>query len=239
MQAHFRISGKHLGEFNQVAYCPRCVWLKLRLQYRLPYQVFPGIFSSIDAYTKRVVQHFLDHEGLPGWLSDLGDIVGYRPAPSFQTFCIDEPEFGVHLTGAPDAILVHADGSHLIIDYKTSRFTKGQDSLRPIYDGQLNAYAWIAERTGYAPVTKLALVYMEPMTTGRDAGDPENHRPVGFAMAFRPHIEVVEIQPGLVPRLLRAARETYDVPSAPAARRGCRDCTRVENVASLLRAGPS
>ncbi len=143
------------------------------------------------------------------------------------------------MTGAPDAILVHADGSHLIIDYKTSRFTKGQDSLRPIYDGQLNAYAWIAERTGYAPVTKLALVYMEPMTTGRDAGDPENHRPVGFAMAFRPHIEVVEIQPGLVPRLLRAARETYDVPSAPAARRGCRDCTRVENVASLLRAGPS
>lgn len=52
----FQISGKNLGELNHVAYCERCVWIKLRLQHRLPYQVFPGVFSSIDAYTKRIIE---------------------------------------------------------------------------------------------------------------------------------------------------------------------------------------
>ncbi len=237
MPTQFRISGKHLGELNQVAYCPRCIWLKLRLEYRLPYQIFPGIFSSIDAYTKRVVQHFLDHDGLPKWLSELGDVSGYRPAPSYQTFCVDEPETNVHLTGAPDAILLNADGSHLIVDYKTSRYTRGQDALRPLYEGQLNAYAWIAERTGYRPVTRLALVYMQPRTALEDASDTTNHRPCGFAMAFTPHIEFVPIQRDLVPRLLMAAREIHDLPTPPPARRGCRDCAQAARAAALLQAG--
>ena len=237
MPERFRISGKHLAELNQVAYCPRCIWLKLRLQHRLPYQMFPGIFRSIDAYTKRVVQHFLDHDGLPTWLSDLGKISGYRTAPSFQTFSVEDPETNVHLTGAPDAIILHADGSHLIVDYKTSRYTRGQDALRLLYEGQLNAYAWIAERTGYAPVTRLALVYMQPRTAQEDASNTTNHRPCGFAMAFTPHIEFVPLQLSLVPKLLMAAREIHDLPAPPAARRGCRDCARTARAAALLQAG--
>jgi hypothetical protein len=89
-----QISGKSLGELNHVAYCERCVWIKLRLQNRLPYQVFPGIFSSIDAYTKRVVENQLRGSGLPRWLAGLGDIVDLRPPPPYQEFQTEDPRHG-------------------------------------------------------------------------------------------------------------------------------------------------
>ena len=47
-----RISAKNLGELAKPDFCPRCFWLRTHAK-RLPYQIFPGIFSSIDAYTKR------------------------------------------------------------------------------------------------------------------------------------------------------------------------------------------
>jgi len=43
-----RISAKNLGELALSDFCPRCFWLKLHAK-RLPFQIFPGIFSSIDA----------------------------------------------------------------------------------------------------------------------------------------------------------------------------------------------
>jgi len=47
-----RISAKNLGELARPEFCPRCFWLRAHAK-RLPFQIFPGIFSSIDAYTKR------------------------------------------------------------------------------------------------------------------------------------------------------------------------------------------
>jgi len=52
--SQFRISAKSLGALALPEFCPRCFWLKTRVRH-LPFQIFPGIFSSIDAYTKRVV----------------------------------------------------------------------------------------------------------------------------------------------------------------------------------------
>ena len=48
------ISAKHLGNINLPDFCPRCFWLKMHTGWKLPYQTFPGIFSSIDSYTKKV-----------------------------------------------------------------------------------------------------------------------------------------------------------------------------------------
>ena len=42
------ISAKTLGEPVLPDFCPRCFWLKLHAR-QLPFQIFPGIFSSIDA----------------------------------------------------------------------------------------------------------------------------------------------------------------------------------------------
>ena len=54
MPDQLRISAKNLGGLAKPDFYPRCFWLKSRAR-QLPFQIFPGIFSSIDAYTKRVV----------------------------------------------------------------------------------------------------------------------------------------------------------------------------------------
>lgn len=235
MTPSFRISGKSLGELNHVAYCERCIWLKLRLQHRLPYQIFPGIFSSIDAYTKHIVAHDFDTGAAPAWMPGRGDIAGYLRPPGYQSFSAEDEETGIRLTGAADAILVRSDGSYVIADYKTARYTRGQDALRPTYEGQLNAYAWIAERTAWSPVSGLALIYMHPLTDQIHADNPENHRETGFALEFVAHVVPVSIDRDLVPKLLRRARVLYDRPEPPPSRTGCKDCRSVDRIAALLR----
>ena len=53
-ESQLRIFAKTLGELALPGFCPRCFWLKMHTR-QLPFQIFPGIFSSIDVYTKRVV----------------------------------------------------------------------------------------------------------------------------------------------------------------------------------------
>ena len=55
-----RISAKTLGELALPDFCQRYFWLKLHAK-QLPFQIFPGIFSLIDAYTKRVVHAWIFH----------------------------------------------------------------------------------------------------------------------------------------------------------------------------------
>jgi hypothetical protein len=43
-----RISGKDLGALALPDFCPRCFWIRRHAPQGLPFQVFPGIFSSID-----------------------------------------------------------------------------------------------------------------------------------------------------------------------------------------------
>lgn len=47
-----RISAKNLGHLALPGAYPRCFWIQTH--FKLPYQIFPGIFSSIDCYTKKV-----------------------------------------------------------------------------------------------------------------------------------------------------------------------------------------
>ena len=47
------ISATALGELAHTGFCHRCFWVKRHC--KLPYQSFPGIFSSIDSSIKRVV----------------------------------------------------------------------------------------------------------------------------------------------------------------------------------------
>lgn len=56
----FRISVKNLGELALAEFCPRCFRLRLHTR-QLPFQIIPGIFSSIDACTKRVVHAWVFH----------------------------------------------------------------------------------------------------------------------------------------------------------------------------------
>lgn len=236
MGEQIRISAKNLGAVALADFCPRCFWLRLKLSNRLPFQIFPGIFSSIDSYNKRVVHSYFDkHESGPAWLGELGDLVGYREPPHHSKFQMLHKEHGILLTGSPDGVLLRRDRSHVIVDYKTAKYTDTQDELYPMYEAQLNAYALLGEQCGLAPVTGLALIYMEPVTDEDAAAEDGNHLEDGFAMGFRANVHPVTINRGLVERLMATTRKIFDRESAPPGREGCKDCGLVDALVQVAR----
>lgn len=227
------ISAKTLGQLALPGYCPRCFWLAMKAD-RLPFQIFPGIFSAIDSYGKNVVHGWFDRYGKPpSWLEPLGLIRTYRVPPHFTKFAVLDESNAIVLRGTPDGIFLMQDGSYAIIDYKTARFTAYQDDLFPMYEAQLNAYAYIGERLDVNPVSRLALVYTEPVTGNTAASDDSNLTPEGFRMDFKARILEVEIKPDLVTRLLETAAGVLRSTSPPAGVDGCKDCAAVAGLVRL------
>jgi hypothetical protein len=230
------ISAKTLGELALPGYCPRCFWLAKNAD-ALPFQIFPGIFSSIDSYGKNVVHGWFDrHKKPPEWLEPLGAIQTYKNPPHYSKFAVLDEATSILLRGTPDGIFLMQDGSHAIIDYKTAKFTEYQDDLFPMYEAQLNAYAYIGERLDLKPVSKLALIYTEPVTNISAAAKDSNLTPEGFRMGFRARILDVEIKPELVTRLLKTATEIFKLASPPAGVAGCKDCAALDSLLRLASA---
>lgn len=229
MSSVIRISAKNLGALALPDCCLRCFWLRLRMRHRLPFQSFPGIFSALDVFTKRVVHSYFDQHGrLPDWLADLGDITGYHEPPHYSKFNMVDDEFNILITGTADGIFDRADSTFLIADYKTARFTDKQDALLPLYEVQLNSYAMIGEHCGFSPVSGLALIYMEPMTESGAAA--RQSRPFGFEMGFSAHVLDVEVNPSLVKPLLAKTREVWEDPVSPPSRPSCTDCRLIQEM---------
>jgi hypothetical protein len=226
-----RISAKNLGHLAMPDACPRCFWIQTHC--KLPYQIFPGIFSSIDSYSKKITNlHHAVHNRIPAWFDSLGDLGKPLPAPHWSRFSMLDQATGVTLTGVPDELLKAADGTVTILDYKTARFTGHQDSLLPIYQAQLNGYGRIAESLGMGQVRRLALIYYEPVTdiTVDDVGSALCGD--GFTMRFRANILPVERDDALVPSLLARAKAIHELPEPPVGREGCRDCGLLDAIIS-------
>lgn len=207
MREPIRISGKNLGILSLPNCCERCFWLQLKMQFKLPFNIFPGIFSTFDAYTKRIVHGYFDAYGCPPpWLRGIPDVANYIDPPHWSRFNMTDSEHGILLTGMPDGVFVRRDRSKVIVDYKTARYTGTQDELFPMYATQLNVYAIIAEKCGLSPVTGLSLIYMEPVTELADGymGQVED---AGFNLQFLAHVLDVPLQPELIPDLLARARK--------------------------------
>ncbi|WAC08213.1 MAG: PD-(D/E)XK nuclease family protein [Thermodesulfobacteriota bacterium] len=235
MEKQIRIAAKDLGQLVLPDFCPRCFWLKLRLRNQLPFQIFPGIFSSIDSYNKRIVHTWFDkYHKPPVWMSGLGDIIGYREPPHHSKFYLNDPSTGVLLTGSPDGIFIRGDGSHLIVDYKTARYTGTQDQLYPMYEVQLNAYTLIGESLNLKPVSGLALIYMEPITDSLSAAQDENHRDYGFSMGFSAHILEVKLDLMMLSPLLARTRDIYTLEKSPEGLPGCSDCRALQEIFRLV-----
>ena len=223
---NFQISAKNLGRYAMPDFCPRCEWIKLKTK-KLPWQIFPGIFSSIDSYTKKVVHQWIDRKGSkPSFLEDLG-VTGYLPTPHWSKFRTLIKEFGITLSGMADDIWQTPDGLH-VPDYKTAKYTKNQDKLFPMYQAQVNGYARIGIAKGMN-VTGLSLVYMVPQTEESDAFDgshPWNHI---FKMNFAPHFIPITMDTDSLDPLLEKARQIYDGP-IPSREWACQDCVTLEEV---------
>ena len=202
----------------------------------LPWQGFPGIFSSIDRYTKRVILGHLERRGrLPSWLSGIGDASGHIDPPHWSKFKADDETTGVTLRGEADAVFQLTDDTCAIIDYKTSRHNPDNRSQHRVYRAQLNAYAWIGHRLDFPRVSKLALVYMEPATDDDTLNTPELVTASGFDLGFNPRVGGVDLDPELlIPPLLRQAARIHSLTASPDARDGCRDCAALEGLLSAL-----
>ena len=229
------ISATELGTYARSRFCPRCAWVRLHIK-KLPYQSFPGIFSSIDRYNKLIVHNHFDREGhAPPWLAELGETGEYLEPPHWSSFKTLDEETGITLRGEADGIFKLAGGSYVIVDYKTSRYSPAQQGMFKNYEVQLNAYALIAERLGLSPVSKLALVYMEPATDAETAQEPSLIDSRGFTMGFLARVVEVELrQEKLLPPLLRKARRIWDMPTPPSGIGDCKDCAAVSGLIEAL-----
>ncbi|HWP48535.1 MAG TPA: PD-(D/E)XK nuclease family protein [Candidatus Limnocylindrales bacterium] len=237
MTGQIRIPAKELGELTLPDFCPCCFWIKLHLPEGLPFQIFPGIFNSIDAYTKRLIQKWFDQYGRPpSWLSDLGDIHTYREPPHHSKFQVFDPDTSILLTGTPDAVFVQADGSYLIADYKTARFTGTQDKLSSKYEVQLNAYAYIGEHCGLSPVSGLALIYLEPVIDVKGVDEEDPVTPEGFILEFSAKILPVRLDFQKIPLLVRKVREIYDQDRPPRGVDGCKNCELLRHLMTVATA---
>jgi hypothetical protein len=226
------ISAKDLGTLALPNFCPRCFWIRLHCENKLPFQIFPGIFSSIDSYTKKVTGVYFDRYGqLPAWLQVLGGVGKPVRAPHYSKFYVVDEKTNVTVRGTPDEIIQRDDGSYLIIDYKTAKFTRSQDHLLPLYEVQLNVYAYIGKRRGYDPISGIALVYMQPQTELRPEELDSLINQEGFLMGFEGHVLRLKLEPEQkIPPLLEEARRLYDLEFPPSSNQSCRDCVLLDQL---------
>jgi hypothetical protein len=226
-----RISGKNLGELALPSFCPRCFWVKLHCDNKLPYQIFPGIFSSIDSYSKKITNiHYEQHERVPYWFNGFGSLGKPMKIPHYSKFSVVDAETNILLTGVPDEILYKSDGSYFIVDYKTAKLTGTQDALLPMYKVQLNAYAYIGERVGFKPVSGLGLIYYEPLTNISTDTIDSFILDDGFSMHFAGKLLPIELNIDSIHSLLIKVREIYDLSKAPETIEGCKDCELLDQI---------
>lgn len=204
------ISAKDLGQLVLPDFCPRCFWLERHLGK--PPSLFPGIFSTLDAVTKRNVHRaFLESRELPGWLS-FPDVAEVEDGDIF--FKLPVNQSGWILVGKPDDIFKLKDGTYQIVDYKTAKFTDRQDELFPMYEVQLNSYGFLAEEYGFKPVSRMSLIYCQP---NEDLDDYKD-----FRLSFRTYQIDVKIDLEQVSQLLFRAREIVSQEQLPQGRYDCR-----------------
>lgn len=227
-----QISAKDLGELKMGTFCARCFWIK-RHDRELPFQTpFAGIFSSIDSYTKEIVERYFNSNGkMPDWLGEVGNVTSIVQKP--HTFEVEMHR--IKLTGVPDAIFRLESGEFVIVDYKTGRYTETQRSLLPIYETQLNGYAYIAEKVGVRPVKSIYLAYFEPPT--RSSTDTLKYTAYdGFAMPFKVSIHEIKKETKSIDLLMKAAAEIYYSEEPPKGRSGCKECMKLEKLVKTLHA---
>jgi len=234
------ISAGTLGDLAMSDFCPRCFWIKLRLEGKLPFQIpMPGIFSSIDSYLKNIVHRYYDEkQKLPGWFPYIGEIVKWERVPSWQKFQIVDPLTGVTLRGTPDDVFQLQDSSYHVVDYKTARLTTGQGGIFPRYEVQLNAYAYIASRTFFSPVSALSLIYLDPDTDLQSEPDLLRRSDDHLMLGFTPKVKNVDIKPdSFIEGLFQRANEIDEKDVPPEHAYAGRDCQLLERLVEIAAIG--
>lgn len=237
MRKHWNtLNARTLGALALPNACERCFWLHQRIG--APPTPFPGIFSSIDSYSKKVLQAALQHaQRLPHWFERFELHGEPLPSPHHSWFKIATGHGSLQLSGTPDEILLAPNGSLIIIDYKTARYNP-KDHLRPLYEVQLNVYARIAEnlapRSGYpfpCRVQTLGLMYYDPLT---EVDRPDKINTRGFLMEFHAHWVPIPRRDAWIDELLMRAWAILSQPAPPAGASNCKTCQAYRAIANAL-----
>ena len=229
-----RISAKNLGILALPDCCPRCFWMRAHLAWKSPWAIMPGIFSSIDGFSKRAILASYEKTGhFPPWIAGRWADARPLPTPHHSTFRLTDPETGIVLTGVPDLMLGLPRRGLAILDLKTARFSDHQDSLLPMYQTQLNGYALIAEALDMGTVEALGLVYGEPPANDDDTGLDALVDDSGFSMPFKVTAMPIEFDRSMIPPLLRRAKGLLKKENPPEGREGCKECKMVEEMARI------
>ena len=230
-----RISAKNLGLLALPDSCERCFWMRAILGWKSPWAIMPGIFSSIDAFSKRaILAYFERHRRFPPWIAGRWSDARPLPTPHHSTFRLTDPKTGIVLTGVPDLLLGLPNDRLAILDLKTARHSDHQDELLPMYRVQLNGYALIAEGLGMSHVEALGLVYFEPPAGDGGGGLDACVGDHGFTMPFRATAVPVGLDRGVIWPLLERARGILGPEKAPKGRAGCGDCRMVKEMVGAL-----
>lgn len=210
--------------------------MRAKLAWKSPWAIMPGIFSSIDGFSKRAILASFEKTGhFPPWIA--GRWAEVRPLESLHhsTFRLTDPTTGVILTGVPDLILGLPNDRLAILDLKTARYSKHQDFLLPMYQTQLNGYALIAEGLNMGTVEALGLVYGEPPANDDNRGLDALVDDGGFSMPFRATAMPIELDRTLIAPLLRRAKTLLEMENPPAPGEGCKECRLVDELIGYLK----
>ncbi len=143
--------------------CPRCFYLQVVRGINRPPTGFPGVFGRIDGLMKQLYTDkpasFVSDTLPAGRVSMQGGWVRSQPM-QFEGIGAS-----CYIKGAFDAVISFEDGSHAVIDFKTSRPSPAHVAF---YGRQLHAYAYALEHSApgslrLSPVSRLGLVYLDPV----------------------------------------------------------------------------
>lgn len=208
-------------------FCPRCLWYRLHCG-NAPFAMFPSIFTEIDLATKKVVHANIDKRGhAPKWMGSFSAATGYKNV-GFLNWT--DEDNSITLRGGPDAVLTGDKGELYLADYKTARYTAGQDRLLPLYRIQLLGYAFLLEENGHKRPDHAALIYFGPPSDPTQTESLAMTRNDGFALPLA--VEMVDIKLGdykPIHTYLEQTRRIYDEAKAPDGVEGCRDCKSIDN----------
>ncbi len=228
------VSAKVLGQLSMEDFCERCFWIQLHA--KKPWSIFPGIFSAIDIYTKNATNIHHDASGkLPVWLEQAWPGGVPMAVPHWSKFSINTPKHGVRLRGSPDEILKMPDDTLAILDYKTAKISKNYDVLAPMYETQINAYAYLAEGLDWGKVSSLALVYNEPQRDFEAIDVDAFVSAEGFKMPFVAAIKPVGLNLDSIEPLLKKVAEIHEMVKPPAGSGECKDCAKLDDIIEKLK----
>ena len=227
------LSPKQLGTLADPDFCKRCFWIQHKMKFKMPYALFPGIFSALDKYQKNItVEYMNSFKRVPQWLNAFGEFTAIEPSPHWSKFQIALPN-GILFRGVSDTLLRKTDGSLFILDEKTAMPKEDGHKLELLYDVQLNGYAKIANAVGLGPVSGLGIVYNVPQQLDEMVKVSSVVSDDSYIMTFKPVIREVKLNPGLVDELLELAANIIEQPSCPTGKSECGNCALIDQMAKF------